>query len=203
MMNGLAETVPMEELDMEPALTPLMVNVYNYNYSSSETTKVPTTYSLNASSTARLTDQAGSSMGLSHSHPSFGKVSHTTSSQISGLPSVRTSMLPSDVSQSTSVPTHNTSNGHCGNSTAESLTRKFTDGKGFLHYNQPIQQSDIVDEQIGNEDNISTTSSFRMDSDILSLENAEFVLQSSYNNHYIQQLANNEKFYAANSVLKS
>ncbi|KAF6026310.1 hypothetical protein EB796_015379 [Bugula neritina] len=39
MMNGLAETVPMEELDMEPALTPLMVNVYNHNYSSSETTK--------------------------------------------------------------------------------------------------------------------------------------------------------------------
>lgn len=186
-------------------LSPLMIDTSNHNHQSSYAAHSPN-HSSNAESTRPLiqaNNSATETVSVS-SRPSLGKTStgppssSKTSSQMSGLPSTRTSMLASD-SLSSRAPS-SLMNGHVP-PTVKPEKQKFTDGKGFLHYAQPIE---ITEEEKSlaryHDDNISTASSFKMDSDILSLENAEFALQS-YNNMYIQQLANDEKFYAANSIL--
>jgi len=74
---------------------------------------------------------------------------------------------------------------------------KFTTGKGFLHYAMPIKEKA---GQVRNEqDNLSDVSSFRMDSDILSLDNAEFAMQS-YNNNFYNQKAREDKSRSANGT---
>lgn len=83
-------------------------------------------------------------------------------------------------------------------STANGIQNKYTDGKGFLHYAMPI--SEYEDETQAQDDNISCASSFKMDSDILSLENAEFALQT-YNNNCAEQTVSGEKYYAASTLL--
>lgn len=80
---------------------------------------------------------------------------------------------------------------------------KFTDGKGFLHYAMPTKDETITTKEQW--DNVSEVSSFRMDSDILSLDNAEYTMQS-YNAGYIQPLlarnhANDNSGYVEISTL--
>lgn len=82
---------------------------------------------------------------------------------------------------------------------AKSSERKFTDGKGFLHYAVSSGEQE-EDRQMSQEDTISCASSFKMDSDVLSLENAEFSLQS-YNNNYLSQQQNDEQYYNVNNAL--
>lgn len=68
---------------------------------------------------------------------------------------------------------------------ASSSEQKFTDGKGFLHY--AVSATDQQEEELKSQDDtVSCASSFKMDSDVLSLENAEFSLQT-YNNNYLAQ----------------
>ena len=194
----------------DDVMSPLMIDTsdHHHHHHMAALSHSPN-HSSNAESTKPLLAAHNStveSVSVS-SRPSISKASTgPPSSQVSGMPSssipsTRTSMLPSSDHSHRSRTPSSLMNGH-SNHHAPDTQDKFTDGKGFLHYVQPVDHSEDERDALVryHDDNISTASSFKMDSDILSLENAEYALQS-YNNHYIQQLANDEKFYAANSIL--
>lgn len=189
-------------------MSPLMIDTSHHHHHPALSPSP--NHSSNAESTKPLL-AAHSSMTETVSVSSRPSISKTStgppSSQMSGLPSsslpsTRTSMLPSSDQSHRSRTPSSLMNGHSSHNDSDSQQEKFTDGKGFLHYVQPVDHTEEEKDSLVryHDDNISTASSFKMDSDILSLENAEYALQS-YNQHYIQQLANDEKFYAANSIL--
>lgn len=182
-------------------MSPLMVDTTDHYRAASTAARYPDSCSnTQSSSRHHLSNNSSSALGTVSSRHSISHVSGPPSSQQSGLPSTRTSMLPSTNSQSSRTPS-TVVNGHVGSikSHQDSPKQKFTEGKGFLHYAQRIDHTDESDDDPhvrNNDDNISTTSSFKMDSDILSLENAQF----AYSYQYSQQLENDEKFYEGNSI---
>lgn len=161
-----------------------MIDTYDYGNNSRAQS---TDRSYNTESTKALITRGGSPITESiASRPSMSRGSCAASSQLSALPSVRTSALQSDISQS-SKATSAAVNGHASN-TSESPKLKFTDGKGFLHYAQPIEMTEAEKNSARHQDdNVSTASSFKMDADILSLENAEYAMQM-YNCQYVPQI---------------
>ncbi|XP_067938232.1 receptor-type tyrosine-protein phosphatase mu-like isoform X2 [Watersipora subatra] len=169
-------------------IPPLEIDTYNYTPVSRAQS---TDRSCHTESTRMLSNRSSSLVNDSvSSQPSVSRTSRDTS-QISALPSARTSTLQSEISISSRTPSGILNGQVCSQVTSEPINKKFTDGKGFLHYAQPVElDMEDADSQRYQEDNLSTASSFKMDSDVLSLDNAEFGAQL-FNSQYMTHIPTN------------